>query len=345
MFLIPIFAATVGIIESNERRKEIRREHERMRRKKAELEREKNQFKLNQQKTFRTYLATLTADLQKKKKIRSDKNGELDKLQQQIKEVQNKLKFDFTAERTSNARIIVMLGHTGHGKSTFANRLMGDNSAFGDQGPFIVGHTSKPGSESVSKNIYDSKLCVVDTPGYYDSSGKDSQHVNQICDYLKGCGGINGFLLVRNSTDLRFDGPYKNLLTEYAKTFGKEFFKNLIIVASYVDNNNNLFMERNRATEMQQNIITNFGVNKDDCPLPVLPTGYNNYSNVIHKVPQHISAKKFRCDQIISPLDILLKKKKDLREVIRIADGDIKKISVNIKKATKNKILPQTPRL
>jgi len=268
-------------------------------------------------------------------------------LQQQIKEVQNKLKFDFTEERSSNARIVVILGHTGHGKSTFANRLLGDNSTFGDLGPFIVGHTSKLGSESVSKNItdiYGRKLCVVDTPGYYDSSGKDSQHVNQICDYLRGCDGINKFLLVRNSTNLRFDRSFKNLLTEYVKTFGKEFFKNLIIVASYVDNNNNLSTKRNRANELQQDIITNFGLKKDDYPLPVIPIGHNNYSTAIHKVSQHISAKKFRCDQMNSPLDILLKEEKDLRKDIRIVDEDIKKISADIKK-TKNKILPPTSRL
>merc|ERR1712025_1203203 len=82
----------------------------------------------------------------------------------------------------------------------------------------------------------------------------------------------------------------------------------------------------------------NFGLNKDDCPLHVVPIGFNNYSKAIHRVSQLIPAKKFRCDQIISPLDILLKKKKDLRAVILIVDDDIKKRCAEVKDI-ENKIL------
>ena len=51
-----------------------------------------------------------------------------------------------------------------------------------------------------------------------------SDHKNLVVRYLKGCGGINGFVMVISNRD-RMDGSIQQMLTEYETLFGYEFWK------------------------------------------------------------------------------------------------------------------------
>eukprot|EP01083_Nonionella_stella_P249298 862224_1 len=117
-----------------------------------------------------------------------------------------------------NTKFIVGLGHTGNGKSTVMNRLYGDNSKYGDKGPYEADDcdqsvTTNPQHKTCTINNINCVL--VDTPGYKDSQNRDDLHFNNLEAYLYGCGGVDAFLLVVNGTNMRFDGNFQSMLQEY----------------------------------------------------------------------------------------------------------------------------------
>merc|ERR1712087_309646 len=83
--------------------------------------------------------------------------------------------------------------------------------------------------------IAQSRISVNDTPGYNDSFGNNRTHSNRLCAYLKGCGGINAFVLVRNGANVRFDAAFQAMLREYHAMFGDAFFARLVIVATRIE--------------------------------------------------------------------------------------------------------------
>merc|ERR1712110_18000 len=102
-----------------------------------------------------------------------------------------------------------------------------------------------------------------------------------LCKYLKGCGGINAFILVRNSTNLRFDLSFQQMLKSYSKMFGANFFDRLIIIASRCDQNNDTFEDMNIAKSMKESLI-----------------------ELAHSIP----SPKFECEDICSPINELYSK-------------------------------------
>lgn len=89
----------------------------------------------------------------------------------------------FRVEREDDtAKVIVTLGMTGCGKSTLCNRLMGDSSRKGDGSTLSAEDrcttSGRGGSctilpQKMTVEIGESKITVIDTPGFNDSSGKD----------------------------------------------------------------------------------------------------------------------------------------------------------------------------
>eukprot|EP01084_Bolivina_argentea_P256402 431672_1 len=134
-----------------------------------------------------------------------------------------------------NIQQLVLLGKTGDGKSTFGNRLCGDNSQFADEGPFNVDHAA---SESVTdrikrKTLHNNKISVMDTPGIFDSMGRDNFHLNKVIEYLVGANGINAFLLVYKAG--RLDIKYKEMLEDIEIMLTKTFWKNAIIIITFCE--------------------------------------------------------------------------------------------------------------
>merc|ERR1712087_213688 len=137
-----------------------------------------------------------------------------DQIQKEEKEID-----EFKVERINkSAKVIILMGRTGGGKSTFSNRLSGDTSVLGDQGPSIASASCKSVTQENSKQLItfgDHLIAVVDTPGVGDSYGRDREHSNRLCAYLKGCGGINAFVVVCNGACPRFDAHFKQMLQQY----------------------------------------------------------------------------------------------------------------------------------
>ena len=143
-------------------------------------------------------------------------------------------------------KTIICIGKTGLGKSTFINRFTGDASDDGDQGPCKVGDDVKSETSDVSRCLLIKnkvKYCIVDTPGSLDSFGRDKQHTNNIAEYLRGCGGVNAFLIFVTLAEPRIDSTYTELLQLYANMLkDHKWWDHAIIVATKLD----LFMHTNR---------------------------------------------------------------------------------------------------
>merc|ERR1719334_219166 len=146
--------------------------------------------------------------------------------------------------------------------------------------------TSGNGKSCTQKNakiviqVDGQKVTVVDTPGYGDSLGGDRDHCNRLCEYLKGCGGINSFVLVRNGAVVRFDMAFQNMLEEYYEMFGQTFFERLIIVATRIESFTKMqYEQNNQESALREDICKHF--NLKDLKIPVIPIGFEKYNESI----------------------------------------------------------------
>lgn len=73
-------------------------------------------------------------------------------------------------------------------------------------------------------------LKIIDTPGLVDGAGTDSMHIIEIVRKLKtNFQVINGFLFVRNYTEIRVDESAKLMLSVFEANFGDKFWDSLVI--------------------------------------------------------------------------------------------------------------------
>eukprot|EP00486_Rosalina_sp_Unknown_P006545 CAMPEP_0201576884 /NCGR_PEP_ID=MMETSP0190_2-20130828/22946_1 /ASSEMBLY_ACC=CAM_ASM_000263 /TAXON_ID=37353 /ORGANISM="Rosalina sp." /LENGTH=419 /DNA_ID=CAMNT_0048008263 /DNA_START=78 /DNA_END=1337 /DNA_ORIENTATION=- len=207
-------------------------------------------------------------------------------------------------------KIIVCVGKTGHGKSTVVNRLAGDISLMAKNGPCKTSISGKSCTQSLQK-IRCGNLCVIDCPGWADSGGADREHSNNLCAFLKGCGGINAIVLIRNATQYRFDADFQQKLKHLADIFGDKFWNNLVIVLTHVDKGmaEAMFVEGKKAEEMQKEIAQLCGKN---ITVPVIPFGLDNYKDKMSEFKSKIPKNRYICDKIKSPIDMLREEKKQV---------------------------------
>eukprot|EP01084_Bolivina_argentea_P086842 156926_1 len=251
---------------------------------------------------------TLTTQLTTKQRLFNDKHNILMNITRQIA-IEEKEIEEFKIERNDNTtKIIITLGMTGGGKSTFCNRMFGDKSLFGNKGPCKTSGDSKSCTQENSKivvQIGNQRISIIDTAGFGDSFGRDRQHGNRLCAYLKGCGGLNAFVLIRNGTNPRFDQSFQTMLKQYHEMFGNVFFERLIIVATRIDSRINKlqFEQNNQANVLRNDICDMFNYMDEGCDIPVVPIGLESYEESIVNLVEKIPLDKFVCQRIKSPID------------------------------------------
>lgn len=133
-------------------------------------------------------------------------------------------------ELGDGCKILTFIGKLGVGKSTLCNRMLFDDSKYGNNGTFEAkisaqGVTTRPHGDSI--NIRINNRCInyfiVDTPGAYDPH-KENQllyenSIGEYFEYFNACGGINAFCIVHNGTNTRLDSPLIDLLRRYEKFY------------------------------------------------------------------------------------------------------------------------------
>ena len=133
-------------------------------------------------------------------------------------------------------------------------------------------------------------------------------HANELCAYLKGCGGINQFVLVRNSTNYRFDDNIKQMLQRYENMFGKLFWSHLIVLLTRVEKGfaETQFKEARKDVDIRRHLYSSFRLNENEFDIPVIPIGLDNYDEAIEQLLAVVTAtNKFECENIKSPLQEL----------------------------------------
>ena len=158
-------------------------------------------------------------------------------------------------------------------------------------------------------------------------------HANNLCKYLRGCGGINQFVLIRNSANCRFDDNLKQMLKRYENMFGKLFWKHLVVVLTRVDKGcaQEEFEDGEKDKDMRNHIYMAFReAQKYD--IPVIPVGLDNYLEAIQMLVESLSTEKFECDNIKSPLNDL----KQARDKVLVKDKQAKRKVDKLKKQIEN---------
>jgi len=128
---------------------------------------------------------------------------------------------------------VVVLGSTGNGKSTFANRLLGVKpSQLFKESKNLDSETQ----ETLSKTQYwfsNSSLPqveVTDTPGLADSQSLDAKHIQNMVAKIK-TKKVNVFAVILNFQQDRFDGNIQRVLRLLREVFNSEkFWDHLVII-------------------------------------------------------------------------------------------------------------------
>ncbi|XP_071133257.1 GTPase IMAP family member 4-like [Mytilus edulis] len=124
---------------------------------------------------------------------------------------------------------IMLLGHTGAGKSRTANNLLGDKVF--KVGPGGTPITEKSRSQAVER--FDYRLHVIDTPGVWGEKVETEKLLIEIKKGLEIANeGVNVFLLV---IEMGRAVDVHKIALRYQCLFGKEMFKYAIILFTNLD--------------------------------------------------------------------------------------------------------------
>ena len=119
---------------------------------------------------------------------------------------------------------IIMIGHTGAGKSQLGNSIL-------QREVFEVGHGNDSKTE-IKKEGFGTlnglDLRIIDTRGFSDTKENEQDHKDdwkKIAELFVNDLSIDGIIFVFNFTDKRKDQQYKNLIQKLKELFGTEILK------------------------------------------------------------------------------------------------------------------------
>ncbi|KAJ3556000.1 hypothetical protein NP233_g12077 [Leucocoprinus birnbaumii] len=135
---------------------------------------------------------------------------------------------------TKHDMIVVVMGPTGVGKSTFVQTVVKEHCR-----PFDgIGHELSSATSEVSairitfKRLRDRlDLVLVDTPGFGDTYRSDSEVFETIVNWLHGC-RISGILYLHRITDTRLFGSIATNFELFEKLCGEDFYKHVILTTT-----------------------------------------------------------------------------------------------------------------
>jgi len=308
-----------------------------------DLQKQKEQYAQAKRDGLQTALGLKIKMMKQEEKKTSKLKKRVSKLSQenarQIAEIQSERqrlgKLNF--KEVENGHVLVLLGKTGVGKSTFTNRIYGDTSKKANEGPAKTSSSTAScttAPQIVQCNFRNETLHVVDSGGFADTEGRDAKHANNLCEFLNGCGGINAFVLLLNSQEPRITSETINALLDYENIFGTVMYKQLVVVATRVDEGDNLedYEEDEIEVQLRNTIVTKLklrekGFGQGDIEkLPVIPIGRRHYKPALDQLSTQLQTRirqKFGTSELRSPLEEMQSKHNELISKCQKEESDL----------------------
>ena len=136
----------------------------------------------------------------------------------------------------------ILIAETGCGKSSLGNYALGIEDAF----------QVSPDPESCTKETIrkisqlDPHICIVDTPGLMDSSGRDKIHYEQMLNVIKEMKELHFILLLFNFTCPRLSSSLKYMIKFLCNVFPKNFAHHVGIVFTHYDHDYQMKINRKK---------------------------------------------------------------------------------------------------
>jgi len=156
-------------------------------------------------------------------------------------------KIEFTEEESNKSKVLLIIGQTGHGKTTFINALVNIylGITFNDQFRYLlVENEKKKHTESITKEIIIYKirpkkglnfppLIIIDTPGFGDTKGEkeDEKHLEKFREFFgsKIINYINCILYIIIGANSRFGEIDKKITNYLLGLFSKNVKENFVV--------------------------------------------------------------------------------------------------------------------
>ncbi|KAF2200939.1 P-loop containing nucleoside triphosphate hydrolase protein [Delitschia confertaspora ATCC 74209] len=140
-----------------------------------------------------------------------------------------------TAQTKEKLSMIVVMGVTGAGKSYFINRLAGREVV--QEGADLDSCTQA--CQLVPIEIGASKVILIDTPGFDDTTRTDSEILTEIarilsCQYQLGV-ELKGVIYIHRITDIRYSRSSVKTFDIFKKICGERALKNVLLITSRWD--------------------------------------------------------------------------------------------------------------
>ena len=133
----------------------------------------------------------------------------------------------------------VVVGLTGHGKSTFINALCGEKLC-------EVSSNINPGTlryQLISFSYKNHIFNAIDTPGL-DNSDSNNKNIEQINNLLINYPKIKILILIKRYNDLRLSGSMQNAIINYMNAFPtRKFWEHVIVVNTYANKHSEDFKD------------------------------------------------------------------------------------------------------
>ena len=123
---------------------------------------------------------------------------------------------------------LLLIGKTGHGKSSLGNFLLGQKDLF------KVYDVPTSGTQDTSKSERNG-LTIIDSPGLLDSGNdanknKDVEHYKELVYFIKSLKNLNGIIIVMNSQEMKISEDIQTMLKMICNTFEYRYFNNISFV-------------------------------------------------------------------------------------------------------------------